>query len=116
MPTVIRGVRANLLLAITCGCALLAACAPTAPARLPERSGSVEASPSGLVTLTTAWQVFPAGALSKMYSGRGTNQFKYFFNAYLTAIDETGTPQPILVEDIPSLEKRTWIVNPDGTM
>src|SRR5688500_17276152 len=64
-------------------------------------------------TLTIAVK-YEVSGLSPKLPGRGANTRE--FNAFLSLIDDTGTPQPYLAETLPELNTSSWRVFPDGTM
>lgn len=70
-------------------------------------------------TLTIGFPGFPASPQEKIFVAEGptgSGLRRWIFMSYLTGLDKTDTPHPILAEAIPSQEDRTWIINPDGTM
>jgi len=101
-----------LTLALT---ALLAACAPTGP-----RGGGGEraaSQPAGLKSITVVSSVDRPVLHSKLQAGgAGYKRWIWLANAYLTGLDSSETPRPMLAEEIPSVERMTWTLNPDGTM
>src|SRR5713226_9035274 len=48
--------------------------------------------------------------------GGGSRELSHFVNQYLASIGPDGTPSPRLLAELPSVEKGTWRVLPDGTM
>jgi peptide/nickel transport system substrate-binding protein len=48
--------------------------------------------------------------------GSGARELTNVFNQHLVAITADGSPTPRLLSELPSLEKGTWKVLPDGTM
>jgi len=57
-------------------------------------------------------------ALGSKFSGGGTGiaDYSFLFSAKLAHYDETGTPIAVLLAELPSLDRGTWKVFPDGTM
>lgn len=100
---------------------MLGACGP-APLQRAEADGSAGApSKPGAVaspkTLVLGFDVFPSNAQEKVgTSSKGAEQRRWIFTGYLTGLDKTDTPRPMLAEEVPSVEKGTWTVQPDGTM
>src|SRR5438876_1860254 len=101
------------------------ACAPTAPSTPSAGSQSVAPSaPSrGPKILTLAVQrelkgfaKFTGAAAGGGNPGAGNNQISKIGHSYLALDDGTGTFIPQLAFELPSIEKGTWRVNPDGTM
>lgn len=97
----------------------LAACGPTSP-RGPDsvaRSGDTATSrPTTLKSITMASTVERPLLLAQLQRQPGFGRWYWLANAYLTALDHTETPQPILAEEIPSVQQRTWTTRSDGTM
>ncbi len=64
-----------------------------------------------------AFEVFPASPGGKLRGGgRGNVVLHWLWNGYLTGLDKNGRPHPMLAQEVPSAERGTWKVNPDGTM
>jgi ABC-type transport system substrate-binding protein len=101
---------------------VLSACA--SPQSAPDRAagGSTDARPQasqGPKVLVWAVQNEPGNvtALSGLGGTRGpTSQFRILAHSRLATDDYTLTPQPDLALELPSVEKGTWKVNPNGTM
>lgn len=99
-----------------------AGCAPRpqevgrgAPLSTQDQTGP--ASPAAPKTLIWGTDFFPASAQEKVGAGPiGSKQRQWIFMSFLTGLDKTDTPQPILAERVPSRDDNTWIVNPDGSM
>lgn len=93
------------------------ACAPlgsTAPDRGAANGGPP--TPAAPKSITLVFAVERPAALAKLNAGlRGNQRWWWIVNAYLTGLDHTGAPQPMLAEEVPSLDRGTWRVNPDGT-
>ncbi|MBM2811461.1 MAG: hypothetical protein HW416_2220 [Chloroflexi bacterium] len=98
---------------------LLVGCAPSGPgtqARGPDAARP--AAPAAPRILTAAinedpknfWEGINAGG------GGGGRELGHMVNQYLVAIGPDGTPTPRLLVELPSVEKGTWKVAPDGTM
>lgn len=105
--------------------ALASACAPARPSS--ESSAPVDdpsATTSRFKLLTVAVQRelknfarFTGAAAGGGSPGAGNNQVAKIAHAYLALETEnTGVFLPHLAYDLPSVEKGTWRVNPDGTM
>jgi peptide/nickel transport system substrate-binding protein len=113
----------RVLLAGMIGMVLVAgACAP---AVAPSSSGgaSTTASSQGPKVLTLAVQrelkgfaKFTGVAAGGGNPGAGNNQISKIGHSYLALEDETATFVPQIAFDLPSVEKGTWKINPDGTM
>ena len=96
------------------GCAAPARDTSTAPgaADQPRQVVSVPGKP-----LNMALPIEPAALGSKFSTGRsGLDEYAWLFAAPLVRIDYQGNPSPLLAEEIPSLERGTWKVLPDGRM
>src|SRR5438034_11150900 len=96
---------------------LASGCAPGAPA---PTSGAGPAQPRAPITLTIGVQNGPTSFMSVPYGGSpsqgGTQHDRYVGHDFLVVQDEVGAWIPHLAVEKPSLEKGTWVVNPDGTM
>src|SRR5438093_13357531 len=98
------------------------ACAPAAPGS--SGAGTSASSVSrGPKMLTLAVQregkgfaKFTGAAAGGGNPGAGNNQISKIGHSYLALDDGTGTFIPQLAYELPSIEKGTWRVNPDGTM
>jgi len=49
-------------------------------------------------------------------AGAAEIDFSFLANSPLAVLDPTGHFQPLLATELPSLERGTWVVRPDGTM
>lgn len=105
---------AFLLAAAALGCATTSVPSAGFGRQGPEGAARPDGEPK---TLTMAFEVFPASPGGKLKGGgRGNVVLHWIFNAYLTGLDKTGTPQPIIAERVPSLEHGTWTVHSDNSM
>jgi peptide/nickel transport system substrate-binding protein len=103
---------------------VLAACAPVNPeTRDPTGAGGQsQASPStrggaprtvmiGMdEDIKNLWESVTLGG------GSGARELTNIYNQHLVAITADGSPTPRLLSELPSVEKGTWRVLPDGTM
>src|SRR5688572_12885885 len=106
-----RTVPLVLLLVLT---ACSPAAAPTAPANDARLSQSAQAK-----TITVALQGEPASVLPIMGGEVGGSPAGHVNGALhhrLTTYDNKGNPIAQLATEIPSLERGSWVLNPDGTM
>ncbi len=99
---------------------VLAACAPAAP--LESTSGRRDQPASGArqgpkaITIgldeeiRTLWDSITLGG------GSGARELANIFNQHLVAVTSDGSPTPRLLSELPSFEKGTWRVLPDGRM
>ncbi|MBI4213412.1 MAG: hypothetical protein HY534_03815 [Chloroflexi bacterium] len=101
------------------GLIVVAACAPSESAG----GGAQPAAPAEVQkTLTIAIQGQPSSFDTQMtqtpVSGRigGINQIPQIVDDSLVSLDEFGVLQTRMVTEIPTQAKRTWVLNPDGTM
>ncbi|HZT06858.1 MAG TPA: peptide ABC transporter substrate-binding protein [Chloroflexota bacterium] len=97
----------------------LAACAPAAPAPRGAAGGGGEGgAPSGgrglTLTLVVRYEVSDLGA--KVVAGGPSSATKREFNAALSLIDGTGSPQPYLAASLPQVNTDSWQVTPDNHM
>lgn len=98
------------------GVALAVSLAGCAPQRAPQ-SGEGRIGPEGSVVerpLNIGLFAEP-GVLAGKFGGGGTGvaDYSFMFAAKLVHYDQLGNPVPVLVEEIPSLERGTWKVFPD---
>lgn len=93
---------------------ILAACASVAP---PSAPGGPAAQPAARKTLTFGVGGEPRG-MGQLFTG-GNNVMAPIFTIvhdFLSRIDDQGNAVPSLALELPSQEKGTWVLNPDGTM
>ena len=106
---------------ITAAVLILAACAPTTTpsgARPDANSApAAAAQPAVPSRVTIAVGVDPTVMATKLEQG-GTFTAEYHFipNSPLAVLDPTGQAHPLLASELPSQDRGTWAVNPDGTM
>ncbi len=103
---------------------VLAACAPSRPVATNPANSSGQpqtaasgggAAPSRIVIgmdedIKNFWESVTLGG------GSGARELADIFNQHLVAITADGSPTPRLLAELPSVEKGTWKVQPDGTM
>jgi peptide/nickel transport system substrate-binding protein len=98
--------------------ALMSACA--APGAVPASSGGQPSrqSPSGQSQrpIVIAFATEPTALEPSFGSGSGNRDFSSLTSAFLTYLDPQQRPFPYLAEEVPSVEKGTWKVLPDGRM
>lgn len=100
---------------------VLACAACAAPARAPSSSGAVPAAAPVAAGPTRV--VIGVGADTPHLSTKldpETGSFRYdirfVVNSPLAMLDQQAATRPLLAADIPSQDRGTWTVNPDGTM
>ena len=96
------------------------ACSPAAPSRSGsgETGGASGGSSSGPKSITIGldedlsnlWDAIQGGG------GTGAREMANIVNAHLVAIQQDGSPTPRLLSELPSFERGTWRVLPDGRM
>lgn len=97
------------------------ACAPqpspssALPASSTARSGESAADRQPRI-LTLALGREPSALNAKLNSGSGVEEARWIFSGYLAGVDKFGRAHPMLAEELPSLEDRSWMVKADGTM
>jgi len=97
---------------------MLAACAPASPATQGPQGQAQGAGPSGPRILVAAINEDPKNFWDGINGGGGSGarQLGHLVNQYLAVLDSGGTPHPRLLAELPSFEKGTWQVSPDGSM
>jgi peptide/nickel transport system substrate-binding protein len=100
---------------------LLSACAPSGdakPAAAPQ-SGAQTPAPRTQKILTVANQVEPSSLVPQITggpAGGGGTEVPYIVHDNLTVEVELEQYAPQLAAELPSVDKNTWRLNPDGTM
>jgi peptide/nickel transport system substrate-binding protein len=97
--------------------ALLLACQPASSPGAPSRADT-EGPPTGPRSLVIAIEGDP-GPFVLPTSSRAASQvgeLDLAVHQWLVYYDEQGTAQPMLAAELPARERRTWQVNPDGSM
>jgi peptide/nickel transport system substrate-binding protein len=96
---------------------LLASCAP---ASLPSADGDRPASaPAGPKTLTIALQGEPRSLMTLLggdVGGTPAGRIEDALHQHLMVYDDRGEVRPMLVTELPSQAKGTWVLRSDGTM
>ena len=96
----------------------LAACAPASPGgQGPQGEGGGRAT-SGPKILVAAINEDPKNFWDGINGGGGSGvrQLGHVVNQYLAVLDSAGIPHPRLLAELPSVDKGTWQVTPDGKM
>lgn len=96
---------------------LVAACAPgTSPGAA--QSGSDQSQPSAPKMLVAANSEDPKNFWDGINGGGGSGarEIGHMVNQYLVVIHSDGTVEPRLLAELPSVDKGTWKVLPDGKM
>src|SRR5437870_13235361 len=99
---------------------VIAACAPAAPT--PSRTISSNppiSQPAARKVLTLGTQLEPPSfiqALRPGGQGGGNAEVEPFVHDNLFASTQYEVYAPVLADELPSLDRGTWRVNPDGTM
>jgi len=96
-------------------CLVFAACAPRTPGESVSTSGAAS-QPMRPTVLRIASTLDPPEFHSKGRNLGGSNTIRALVNAGLANQDEKGVTHPYLLEQLPSRDDGTWIVNADGTM
>jgi peptide/nickel transport system substrate-binding protein len=96
---------------------LIAACAPQ-PSREGGASGQTSSQVARPKVLTLAARDEPSdmGSFSATSGIRGSTNATMISHNALTATDEREATRPQIAVDLPSVDKGTWRLNPDGTM
>jgi peptide/nickel transport system substrate-binding protein len=93
------------------------ACGPAVPSRTPvaEQGGNSASAPKAV---TIGLNEDPPGMwdVATQVGGAGGRQLLPVVSQFLVVIAADGTPHPRLLEELPSVERGTWKLNPDGTM
>ena len=100
---------------------LLVGCAPSAPHPSDSSNAPAGAPAGGSAPSTRPLHIGNAAEPSVIGSkfgggGSGAVDFPFIFHAQLTHFDPSGVPLPVLVQEIPSVERGTWRVFDDGRM
>jgi len=106
--------RASLLLALLL---LLSACATApSPGRAPGGAG-ISTAPSAPKTLTIALEDEPLNLATLLDTGSSSaGEIRHIVHSRLAKNDDRGNFAPELATELPSQERGTWTVRPDGTM
>jgi len=94
------------------------ACGPAAPNR-PEGSGgqSSAAAPSApQKPIVIAFATEPTSMEPSFGAGTGNRDFSALTSAFLAYLTPEQRPMPFLAEELPTVEKGTWKIFPDGRM
>src|SRR5581483_8023384 len=98
----------------------VAACQPSqAPASRPSQpsQGNVT-SERGPKSLTVAFAVEPTSLVlpAPVRGGGDPGEIELAIHQWLVGYDERGVAHPMLASELPSRDKGTWVIRPDGTM
>src|SRR4029453_2383960 len=110
---------AGTTVALALVCAIASGCVPsTAPGAPANPTGQVGAPGAPKVLRIVASRKFSTFA---QFTGVATSsstetEVRNIVHDFLVVADENGVYQPQLAVEVPSLEKGTWRLNPDGTM
>ncbi len=95
----------------------MAACAPGAggPGQVGRGPSPTRQAPKTIAIgmdedLSSIWDAVTSGG------GSGARELANVVNQHLVAITSDGSPTPRLLTELPSLERGTWVLQPDGTM
>src|SRR5579862_238289 len=102
------------LLGSVVGCA-----APAAPAASATGAATTASSgPKRIVAVIRGDPVTLATAIDEAGAGKtpGLDQVEMMLNAGLGAYDAKSVLQPLLAEQVPTVDNGQWVVNADGTM
>src|SRR5439155_7777026 len=93
--------------------AVLAGCQPAATRQSSSPAGSTVAPQKPLIILVgNEPRVLDAG----LTSGTNSRDYAVLSNAFMAYVDGKDQPQPLLAEELPTVEKGTWKILPDGQM
>ncbi len=96
---------------------IIAACTPgPAPGTPTDRSSPTVPSQSARRSVVVAFPVEPPTIEPSMGAGLGNREISAMTSAFLAILAPGDEPLPYLAEELPSLEKGTWRVLPDGQM
>ena len=109
---------------LSCVLLVAAACAPTTAPPAGRTTGDQAASQPGAQTsggpkrMTIGVLEEPKGWAPwiDLTTAGGAHQTRFLLLRTLTIIDDQDQVRPVLAQDVPSLEKGDWRLNPDGTM
>ncbi len=95
---------------------VLAACSPAAPpGSSPPGQGNGAAAPK-VVTISLNEDPPSMWDVATQVGGAGGRQLLPVVSQFLAMIGADGTPYPRLLAELPSVERGTWKLHPDGTM
>jgi peptide/nickel transport system substrate-binding protein len=104
--------------------AVLVACAnPSAPATTPgarsdqlAQSGQPAQRKSLTIMIPSDVNALVGSVGLAGINAQSSNYVKDFINTFVTALDQDRTIYPMLAEELPSVEKGTWVLHDDGRM
>ncbi len=96
----------------------LAACAPANPAGQTSRGEGQGGAPTGPKFLVAAINEDPKNFWDGINGGGGSGvrQLGHLVNQYLAVVTSDGSVTPRLLSELPSVDKGTWRIFPDGKM
>lgn len=100
---------------------LSSACAPSAAQRSadpqPGALPAVADARNAPTRVTLAAGIDPTSLANKLdQGGLFGPEYAFIANSPLVILDPSGSPHPLLAADLPSRDRGSWVVNPDGTM
>jgi peptide/nickel transport system substrate-binding protein len=100
--------------------ALFAACAPAAPTRSNQPGGSGSSAPAPASVpqrqLVIGFATEPQMMEPSFGQGSGNRDFSALTSAFLAYLTPQQQPMPYLAQELPTVERGTWKVFPDGHM
>ena len=113
----IAGPISSLLLAFTVATMLTSACTTSSSGSAASATQSAAGDqPSRSSRLALALEGEPASLGGKFETLVGADEVKWLTNSPLAYQDDKAASHPRLAAELPSQDKGTWVVNPDGTM
>src|SRR5688572_22820211 len=94
---------------------LVAACAPTAPASQGGQAIGADRPAMPQKPIVIGFSYEPANLEPSFGQGSGNRDIAALFSGFLAYLTPDQQPMPYLAEELPSLEKGTWKILPDGT-
>ncbi len=111
--------RATMLRELLVVTGLFVACAPTAPAGQNPASGQVAAPQAAAISqkqMVIAFATEPQMLEPSFGQGSGNRDFSALTSGFLTYLTPQQQAMPYLAQELPSLDRGTWKVLPDGRM
>ncbi|MBM2809735.1 MAG: hypothetical protein HW416_494 [Chloroflexi bacterium] len=111
-----RGLRAKPSAPLLLAVALLLACQPAAAPTASDTAQSGPAHTSKSLVIAIVGDLGPFVLQIQGRAGTSAGELDLAVNQWLVDYDERATARPMLAAELPSRERGTWLVRPDGSM